>query len=60
LIALIVTELFGPVPDDGEALRLKALLAKSILQEPPAGAVTLTVPLPEPYPVMLIVVPEIA
>lgn len=56
----MVTELFGPVPDDGEALRLKALLAKSILQEPPAGAVTLTVPFPEPYPAMLIVAPEIA
>ena len=56
----MVTELFGPVPDDGEALRLKTLLSKSILQKPPAGAVTLTVPFPEPYPVMLIVVPEIA
>ena len=55
-----MTELFEPVPDDGEALRLKALLAKSMLQEPPAGAVTLTVPLPELYPVMLIVVLEIA
>lgn len=55
-----MTELFGPVPDDGKASRLNSLSSNSIVHEPLIGADTEIVPLPEPYPVILMVVPEIA
>lgn len=56
----MVTELSGPIPDGGKALRLKALSSNSIVHEPVMGADTEIVLLPAPYPVIIMVVPEIA